>query len=415
LPDEKEFVMHLSAEAFQQFARIQSALNNFIYAQLQQAAGRAAVTPFRELPLDKQLEVRDAFVANPEYVERFVAENPSKLSSDDLQVALGWRQPLAGDFYLLRHLKKHSIFLSVTKEPIAYGVLGLTQPIEQVVQGKPLPLLLKAVLLPFHNQIVYDGALAPANIHFGPGIRKSLTADYNTAKERCGVVTALPTGAEPPVEVITTKPPKKATKRTTSRTKAAAADVENPIYQLRITLLHSEPSIWRRIQIHDCTLSQLHEYIQDVMGWEEHHLHQFIIQGEYYGDPEMLEGCEAIDSTKTQLSELIARYGKRLKCRYEYDFGDSWLHEIKFEGFVAAEPKAEYPRCIEGERACPPEDCGGIYGYHNLLNALTDPKHPDHAEFSEWYDDEFDAAAFDAATATAAMKAGMLHSRTSNS
>lgn len=199
--------MQLSAEAFQQFARIQSALNNFIYAQLQQAAGRPAVTQFRELPLDKQLEVRAAFVANPEYVERFVAENPGNLSSEDLQVAFSWRKPLAGDFYLLRHLKKRSIFLSATAVPVAYGVVGLTMPIEDIIHSSHLPLLVTTVLLPFHDQIVYDGLLGSKNVHFGPGIRKSLNADYVAAKERYGIVKALPTGDdEPEVVAETTKP-----------------------------------------------------------------------------------------------------------------------------------------------------------------------------------------------------------------
>ncbi len=209
--------MHLSAEAFQQFARIQSALNNFIYAQLQQAAGRPAVTPFRDLPLEKQLEVRDAFVAKPEYVERFVAENPGNLSSEDLQVALGWRRPVAGAFYLLRHLKKYSIFLSATEVPVAYGVVGLTVPIEDIIHSSHLPLLVITVLLPLHDQIVYDGLLGSKNVHFGPGIRKSLNADYNAAKERFGIITALSSGDEPEVVIETTKPQRKKSATPTKR------------------------------------------------------------------------------------------------------------------------------------------------------------------------------------------------------
>ncbi len=225
--------MRLAAETFQQFARIQSALNNFIYAQLQQAAGKPAVTPFRELPLQKQLEVRDAFVANPEYVERFVAENPDNLSSNDLQVALGWRKPIAGNFYLLRHLKKYSIFLSATEghESIAYGVVGLTQPISEVLLGRDLPIYLKAVLLPIHNQLVYDGLLAPANIMFGSGYRKSLTANYNAAKKRHGIVTSLPASDDASAVVLeasksarkkSTTPRKRATKKASASREQAS-------------------------------------------------------------------------------------------------------------------------------------------------------------------------------------------------
>lgn len=210
--------MQLSAEAFQQFARIQSALNNFIYAQLQQAAGKPAVTPFRDLPFDKQMEVRAAFVANPEYVERFVAENPQNLSSDDLQIALGWRKPVSGSFYLVRHLKKYSVFLTAGNMPTAYGVLGLTQPIAEVLANLPLPIMAEAVLLPFGDKIVFDGLLNAFSVTFGPGLRKSLTEEYNDAKDRCGIVTSLPTGDdEPEVVAETTKPKRKKSAAPTKR------------------------------------------------------------------------------------------------------------------------------------------------------------------------------------------------------
>lgn len=132
------------------------------------------------------------------------------------------------------------------------------------------------------------------------------------------------------------------------------------LYQFKITLMESMPPIWRRIQVQDCTLEDLHEHIQTAMGWTNSHLHQFEIGGETYGDPELLhddvDGTECIDSTRTLLSEIVPGGRKKLRFKYEYDFGDGWEHEILFEGCPAPEKGKKYPLCLEGERACPPED-----------------------------------------------------------
>ena len=103
------------------------------------------------------------------------------------------------------------------------------------------------------------------------------------------------------------------------------------------------------------------------MGWTNSHLHQFEIKGKRYGDPELLEdgfedfGC--IDSTVTMIGEIVPKTGKRFAFKYEYDFGDSWEHEVLFEGCPPLEKAKKYPLCLEGERACPPEDVGGVWGY----------------------------------------------------
>lgn len=198
-------------------------------------------------------------------------------------------------------------------------------------------------------------------------------------------------------------PAKKKTKRTT-KTKT---DI---LYQFKITLLGSEPSIWRRIQVHDCTLDKLHEHIQMAMGWTNSHLHQFEIKGERYGDPELLddgfEDFECEDSTTTVLSEILPKTGKRFAFKYEYDFGDGWEHEVLHEGSPPLEKGKKYPLCLEGERACPPEDVGGVWGYSDFLEAIADPKHEQHDDFVEWAG-EFDPAEFDPKKATREMKKGL--------
>ena len=131
------------------------------------------------------------------------------------------------------------------------------------------------------------------------------------------------------------------------------------IYQFRITLRRSKPPIWRRIQVADCTLDKLHEHIQTAMGWTNSHLHQFEIKGKRYGDPELIvdgfDDSNCVDSTRTRISKILPKTGKRFSFTYEYDFGDGWDHEILFEGCPQKEPRKKYPLCIEGERACLPD------------------------------------------------------------
>ena len=184
----------------------------------------------------------------------------------------------------------------------------------------------------------------------------------------------------------------------------------NMVYQFKITLVGSKPPIWRRIQVADCTLDKLHEHIQTAMGWTNSHLHQFEIFERRYGDPELLDDgfddFECIDSTRTKISDITPNAGKRFSFTYEYDFGDGWEHEILFEGSPKKEPGKKYPICLEGARACPPEDVGGIFGFYEFLEALADPKHEEHENYVEWAGD-YDPKCFDTGETTKSMKQGL--------
>jgi hypothetical protein len=194
-------------------------------------------------------------------------------------------------------------------------------------------------------------------------------------------------------------------------TRAKKARTTGTVMQFKIALLHAKPPIWRRIQFEDCTLDKLHEHIQTSMGWTNSHLHHFRIGGELYGDPLLMqEDFEDLDyraSTKTRLSDIVPKNNKPFRFLYEYDFGDSWEHEVLFEGRPHAETGRKYPICLEGERACPPEDCGGVWGYADLLEAIGDKNHERHEELIEWIGGSFDPEEFDAAKATKAMKKGL--------
>ncbi len=183
------------------------------------------------------------------------------------------------------------------------------------------------------------------------------------------------------------------------------------VYQFKITLKETDPPIWRRIQVKDCTLDKLHEHIQTAMGWTNSHLHQFMIGGVVHGDPELL--CEGwvdetppVNSRRTKVSKIIPKDGSRFAFDYEYDFGDSWEHEILFEGCLPAEKGTRYPLCVEGERACPPEDVGGVWSFAEFLKAIADPIHKRHEELLEW-SGPYNAEQFDAQAATKEMRKGL--------
>ena len=176
------------------------------------------------------------------------------------------------------------------------------------------------------------------------------------------------------------------------RTRKKAIDTDLPIYQVKITLQHIKPPIWRRLQMDDCSLDELHDIIQVSMDWDDEHMHAFVIEGEQYGDLER-GGDFEYDSRSVRLCDLVKRGDTRF--RYDYDFGDEWKHVIEIERTLSAEEGACYPRCVKGERACPPEDCGGPYGYPQFLAAIRSPKHEEHEEMLEWVGGRFDPEKFD--------------------
>ncbi len=165
------------------------------------------------------------------------------------------------------------------------------------------------------------------------------------------------------------------------------------VYQLKITLKDTKPPVWRRVQVKDCSLAELHDIIQSCMGWTNSHLHAFEIGDVQYSEPDPNGMMETEDERKVNSSQIVAQGFK--KFSYTYDFGDNWEHTILVEKVIDAEPGVHYPRCIAGKRACPPEDCGGVWGYGDFLDAIQDPKHEQHEEMSKWIGGDFDPEEFD--------------------
>jgi hypothetical protein len=177
---------------------------------------------------------------------------------------------------------------------------------------------------------------------------------------------------------------------------------ENRIYQFKIALKEVAPVVWRRIQVPTkYNYWDLHVAIQDSMGWFDCHLHQFSIKRPHahkpvvngipddaaiQGDPDILPGWE------TELNCYFTDLG--ITASYIYDFGDSWEHEVILEGLLLKEKGLKYPRCIGGENACPPEDCGGVDGYFRFLESIMIQEHEEHKEMAEWIGKKFDPKKF---------------------
>lgn len=167
------------------------------------------------------------------------------------------------------------------------------------------------------------------------------------------------------------------------------------IYQIKITLNHIKPAIWRRIEVRpDIRLDELGETILMAMGWYGGHLMCFEFDGtEYHFDHESVSDLGGKLMSKARLDKCLSRENQ--KGLFTYDFGDNWEHEVLLEKILAPEPGAQYPRCTAGKRNCPPEDCGGPWGYSDILEALKDPDNPESNELLEWVGYDYDPEAFE--------------------
>ena len=168
------------------------------------------------------------------------------------------------------------------------------------------------------------------------------------------------------------------------------------VYQIKVTLQRSQPSIWRRIQVKSSiTLHKLHQVLQIVMDWGDEHAHQFIINNILYDTSnQAYHGLvQTEDEREYRLNQLIP--AEKFRFKYEYDFGDSWEHLLLVEKVLPLQKEVLYPVCLEGRCACPPEDIGGIFGYYHFLEIIGDPKHPKYDEMRGWVSKDFDPEKFD--------------------
>lgn len=177
----------------------------------------------------------------------------------------------------------------------------------------------------------------------------------------------------------------------------------NRVYQFKIILEGVRPSVWRRIQVPETyTFWDLHVAIQDAMGWEDYHLHQFKMRDPSTGrnviirtpyEEDIFFKNKILSEHRQKISGWFSMENR--EAEYVYDFGDNWHHKIILEKILPRDERIKYPVCIDGKRACPPEDCGGAWGYKEFLEAIKNPEHERHEELLEWIGGEFDPEYFD--------------------
>ncbi len=166
------------------------------------------------------------------------------------------------------------------------------------------------------------------------------------------------------------------------------------IYQLKVQLQGIRPAIYRNILVDgDITFHELHHTIQIVMGWWNSHLYQFNAGSRCIADPDLVDFGEVEDAKELKLSQVFTQKGDVVE--YEYDFGDGWIHKVRLDKILPPKMNEDYPKCVGGKRKCPPEDCGGIWGYQNLLEVMADKMNPEHEDMKAWLDGDFDPSAFD--------------------
>jgi hypothetical protein len=180
--------------------------------------------------------------------------------------------------------------------------------------------------------------------------------------------------------------------------KPSAAAAGPRMLQLKVVLVGSNPPIWRGLLVPtDLPLEMFHHTLQFAMGWEDCHMHQFI-----QGKTTYVSRMVGVDEDYGECDEGLFTVGNLLGGRartlfYVYDFGDSWVHHITREKILPLDPAKVHPECLAGELACPPEDCGGIFGYYHMLEVVGNPRHPEHEDIVSWIGRKFDPAAFDLA------------------
>jgi Plasmid pRiA4b ORF-3-like protein len=181
------------------------------------------------------------------------------------------------------------------------------------------------------------------------------------------------------------------------------------IHRLKVTLREVHPPIWRTIEVpSSIKLSELARVLEEAMGWHGGHLHAYMSGDVTYEipDDEIVAFGKTVDERTVRLAQVMPFADS--KMRWDYDFGDGWEHDVIVDAIGVRRSDVTYPLCVAGMRACPPDDCGGVWGYSNVLAALSDPEHPEHGDVVGWLPPGFDPAAFDVGETTERMRSAEL-------
>jgi hypothetical protein len=180
-------------------------------------------------------------------------------------------------------------------------------------------------------------------------------------------------------------------------------DQTSSVFQLKATLNSSRPPIWRKVLVPaNLSFVKLHLVLQSVMGWENCHMHQFVVGEKLIGSHDLDAGSDVVNEARTRLNQLVT--GPPEHFTYEYDFGDNWELLVSVEKVLEAEPGQTYPVCIGGKMAAPPDDSGGIWHYFDMLDILKNPDHPEYKDCKDHLGKDFDPKHLDLAEINARLQ-----------
>lgn len=183
--------MNLPPADIDLFYKLHGSLLAFANRELKILPKGIAPEQVRQQPIQQVANLRDACYAKPAILDAYLAANPDRLPADELAIVASWQHRITGEFYIVRYLKTYAVFMTMKEPTRLYGVLGLLDPLDVVLGGAPLPIMVKATLFPFRDRIIYDSLLNPYRILFGPGIRAGINETYGRLKERAGIIEGL--------------------------------------------------------------------------------------------------------------------------------------------------------------------------------------------------------------------------------
>lgn len=319
-------------------------------------------------------EIRTKLWEDNSIIEEYIKNNPQNLQEKDLKIIESWKNRVQDKFIMVRQLKKHTILMNGKN---VYGIVGISNEISDTIPTYALPIYVEAVLLPFEDVITYDTLLLPYMIRIGGGLNKMINEEYMNAKRNDKIIYSLSENNN--VEL--------------KESKNIQKNRKYKYYEIKVAIRDTHPPVWRRLQIPEgITFHELNAIIQLAFDWCGYHAYEFEVgatlheEGIFIKLPEMDSGW-SMYVVKNSKKEKIDKYFEEYKrMKYTYDFGDNWTHDITIEKVVETDIKLKNPICIKAKMADLPEDCGGPWGYEELLEILDNPNDERYKEMKEWID-----------------------------
>ena len=321
-------------------------------------------------------DIRKRLWKDNSIIEEYIKKNSQKLNKKDLNIIESWKNRVEKKFIMAKHLKKHTIMMT-GKE--VYGIVGISNEISEIIPTSELPIFVETVLIPFEGVITYDSILLPYMISLGGGIRKQINEEYMKAKNDDKIIYSL-----------------EGNTKNIKSDKNTQTSKKYKYYEIKVSIRDTHPPVWRRLQIPSgITFHELNAIIQLAFDWCGYHMYEFEIgatlheEGQLIGIPDEDSGWyghEIKDAKKIKIDKYFKEYKK---MKYTYDFGDNWIHDITIEKVIETDIKLQNPICIKAKMADLPEDCGGSWGYEELLEILDNPKHERYQEMKDWLENGY--------------------------